>query len=89
MGIIAASQKSKKRKASIDVNTPVTASSTRRMSSIKAFVLSILQEARTHKGMINVVRKTSGKLMPSTPTAYSKKPSGNGTRSTNCIPPAL
>ena len=72
VGIIVISQKKKKRKASRAVNTPVTAPSTRRMSIMKAFtfVAMLRQEPSTHKGTGNAVSRTSGKLIPSTPTAY-------------------
>jgi hypothetical protein len=51
VGITVISQKKKKRKASRAVNTPV-ATSTRRMSIMKAFtfVAMLRQEPSTHKG---------------------------------------
>jgi len=59
-------------------------------SGDRRVVAMLRQEPKTHKGTSNAVSRTSGKLMPSTPTAYwAPKGSIPSARSTNCGPPAL
>ena len=73
MGNSIASKNRKKRRRSIERNTPSSAVSSARNATMRLRTLrTSLRDASTAMGNRNVVMRTSHRLMPSTPTMYRR-----------------